>query len=284
MGVASEPRGFGEITMAQTKVLTREKNKPATAKASRRRPNPWLVAAIVAAVGLGGVAIWRVTDHSRNPSPAAAQAPKSSSPTVVAPYRVPESAFASQPVFTGPAVTKFGQPALQKAYRQLVNFAFDTGWDPALMAKHKSALTRQDFAVVRLSLTASCAKAYDSNVTKALANDKAAISKLEGSMFFAVGGIDAKGSAGGTPTISNRAFTRAKFIVDTSHGQRLSMSFTAKAIVHTQDSAGKRYTVETGRALHYILVPNRGADAKTRPFLIDAWGSRMQSKSPQPAA
>jgi hypothetical protein len=272
----------GEIGMTQTKVLTRAKDEPRTAKVGRRRIDRLLVAAIVAAVGLSGLAIWQAT--SRNSSPAAhGSASNSSSPPAVAPYRVPESAFASQPAFTGAAVTKFGQPALQKAYRQLVNFAFDTGWNPTLMAKGKSALTGRDFAAVRLSLTPTCAKAYDTNVTKALAGDKAAISQLEGSMYFAIGGIDAKGSGGGTPTISNRAFTRAKFTVDKSHGQRLSMSFTAKAIVHTQDASGKRYTVETARAVQYLLVPNKGADARTRPFLIDAWGSRMQSKTPQPA-
>jgi hypothetical protein len=272
----------GEIGMTQTKVLTRAKDEPRTAKVGRRRIDRLLVAAIVAAVGLSGLAIWQAT--SRNSSTAAhGSASNSSSPPAVAPYRVPESAFASQPAFTGAAVTKFGQPALQKAYRQLVNFAFDTGWDPTLMAKTKTALSSRDFAAVRLSLSPTCAKAYDTSVTKALAGDKAAISKLEGSMFFAVGGIDAKGSADRTSTISNRAFTRAKFTVDKSHGQRLSMSFTAKATVHTQDAAGKRYTVLTGRALHYILVPNTGADANVRPFLIDAWGSRMQSKTPQAA-
>jgi hypothetical protein len=251
----------GEIGMTQTKVSIRAKDEARTAKVGRRRIDRLLVAAIVAAVGLSGLAIWQAT--SRNSSTAAhGSASNSSSPPAVAPYRVPESAFASQPAFTGAAVTKFGQPALQKAYRQL---------------------SSRDFAAVRLSLAPTCAKAYDTSVTKALAGDKAAISKLEGSMFFAVGGIDAKGSADRTSTISNRAFTRAKFTVDKSHGQRLSMSFTAKATVHTQDAAGKRYTVLTGRALHYILVPNTGADANVRPFLIDAWGSRMQSKTPQAA-
>jgi hypothetical protein len=61
------------------------------------------------------------------------------------------------------------------------------------------------------------------------------------------------------------------------------MSFTAKATVHTQDASGKRYTVQTARVVEYLLVPNHGADANTHPFLIDAWGSRMQSKTPQPA-
>ncbi|MEP7178478.1 MAG: hypothetical protein ABI775_05280, partial [Pseudonocardiales bacterium] len=79
----------------------------------------------------------------------------------------------------------------------------------------------------------------------------------------------------------NRAFTRAKFTVDKSHGQRLSMSFTAKATVHTQDASGKRYSVLTARAVHYLLVPNRGTDANVRPFLIDAWASRMESKPPK---
>ncbi|MDQ2751062.1 MAG: hypothetical protein M3Y44_16255 [Actinomycetota bacterium] len=240
------------------------------------------MAAVVAAVGLAGVAIFRATiHHSHGSSPGAAS--QSSKPALLAPYRVPESAFASQPAFTGPAVAKYGQPALQKVYRQLVNFTFDTSWDPVLMAKHKAALTIRDFAAARASLTPSCVKIYDANVKKALAGDKKAISELEGTLFFAIGGVDAKGPADRIPTISKRAFTRAQFIIDTTHGERLSMSFTAKAIVHTQDAAGKRFTVQTGRALHYLLVLNRGADAKVRPFLIDAWASRMQSKAPQPA-
>jgi HAMP domain-containing protein len=274
----------GEIEMAEPKVLTRATDNPRTAKVSRRRIDRLLVTAIVAALGLSGLAIWQAT--SRHLSPAASHASASSAsspPPAVAPTRVPESAFASQPAFTGAAVTKYGQPALQKAYRQLVNFAFDTGWDATLMAKRTSALTTRDFAAVRILLTPSCAKAYDANVTKALAGDKAAISELEGSMYFAIGGIDATGAADGIPTISNRSFTRAKFTVDTSHGQRLSMSFTAKATVHTQDAAGKRYFVQTARALHYLLVPNHGADANIRPFLIDAWASRMPTKTPQPA-
>jgi hypothetical protein len=280
--------------MTQTKGLSRAKNGPTPSKrngkgngkanGTGRRATRLLVTVVTAVVVLGGVVIWQATNHSRNSgSGAHGSVSDSSNPTVIAGYHVPESAFASQPPFAGPAVTKYGQPALQKAYRQLVDFAFDTGWDPTLMAKRKSALTSGDFAAVRLSLTPTCAKAFNANVTKALANDKPAIRLLEGSMFFAVGGVDAKGAADRTSTISNRAFTRAKFTVDTSHGQRLSMSFTAKATVHTQDAAGKRYTVQTGRALHYLLVPNNGADANTRPFLIDAWTSRMQSKKPQPA-
>jgi hypothetical protein len=103
-------------------------------------------------------------------------------------------------------------------------------------------------------------------------------------MFFAVGGVDPNGAADRAPVITNRAFTRAKFTVDTTHGQRLSMTFTTKAVVHTQDASGKKFTVQTGRSLHYVLVPNTGADAKVRPFLIDAWGSRMQSEKPKAAA
>jgi hypothetical protein len=272
--------------MAQTKVLARAKVNPRTGKLRRRRTERLLVATIVVAVALGGAAIWRATtSQGRNVSHGAAHAKVSTSTSsdINARPKVPESAFASQPAFTGPAVTKYGQAALQKSYRQLVNFAFDIGWDPALMAKRKSALTKSDFAAVRRSLTASCTKAYDLNVTKALASDKAAIRELEGSMFFAIGGIDATTPASGLPTVSNRVFTRAKFTVDKSHGQRLSMSFTAKATVHMHDNAGKLYFVQTARALHYLLVPNRGTDASVRPFLIDAWASRMQSKAPQPA-
>ncbi len=282
--------------MTQTKDLSRAKKGPTPGKrngtgngngganGTGRRTTRVLVTLVTAVVVLAGVVIWQATNHSRNSrSSAHGSASHLSTPTVVAGYHVPESAFASQPPFTGPAVTKYGQPALQKAYRQLVDFAFDTGWNATLMAKRRSALTSGDFAAVRLWLTPTCAKTFNANITKALANDKAAIRLLEGSMFFAVVGVDAKGAADRTPIISNRAFTRAKFTMDTSHGQRVSMSFTAKATVHTQDAAGKRYTVQTGRALHFLLVPNTGADANTRPFLIDAWASRMQSKKPQPA-
>jgi hypothetical protein len=274
--------------MAQTKVATREKDTRTTkdnrktGNVRNRRIDRLTVAALVAVVVLAGAVVWQATHHGRN-SATPSRGSNTSSPTVSPSYHVPESAFASQPAFTGPAVTKYGQSALQKAYRQMVDFAFNAGWDVTLMAKTRAELSSRDFAAVRLSLTPTCAKAFDANMTKALANDPAAIRELEGSMFFAVGGIDPNGAADRTPVVTNRAFTRAQFTVDTTHGQRLSMTFTTKAVVHTQDASGKNFTVQTGRALHYILVPNTRADANLRPFLIDAWGSRMQSQKPKPA-
>ena len=240
--------------------MTREKANPRTTKDDRktrnvrnRRTDRLLVAPITAVVVLAGAAVWQATHHTRNSGSSTQRgASGSSSPTVAPSYHVPESAFASQPAFTGPAVTKYGQPALQKAYRQMVDLAFNAGWDATLMAKTRAELSSRDFAAVRLSLTRTCAKAFDANVTKALANDKAAIRELEGSMFFAVGGVDPNGAADRAPVVTDRAFTRAQFTVDRTHGQRLSMTFTTKAVVHTQDASGKKFTVQTrtDAALH----------------------------------
>jgi hypothetical protein len=47
-----------------------------------------------------------------------------------------------------------------------------------------------------------------------------------------------------------------------------------------QDSAGKRTTVATSRIVQYGLVENTGADAATRPFLIDAWRNKVSTSAP----
>lgn len=266
--------------MAQANVLTRASGSK-TSKINRPRPRrvrQLLLIAVIASIGLAAV-LWQVVDHGPRGAGRG-----STAPAIAAPYSVPEAVFAAQPPFTGPAVAKYGQPALQRAYRQLVNFALNTGWNLTLMAKAKTALTTADFAAVRASLTPSCAKTFDSTVAKALANDKAAIRELEGSMFFAVGGTGKSDLVGGTASVSKRAFTRAKFAVDTAHGrQRLSMSFTVKALVHMQDAAGKQFVVPTARAVRFLLVPNFGADVSLRPFRIDAWASHLQTKKRQPA-
>jgi hypothetical protein len=278
--------------MAHTKTQKLAQPNPRKSK-GKRPPRPRsgkiLLAALVAAVGIGAVA-WQATGHGGAPSgPKAATGSTAAPATAGSPSgapaaRVPESAFASQPPFTGPAVTTFGQAALQTAYRQAVNFAFDTGWNSALMSKRKRTLTSLDFSSARSGLTATCAKRFDSTVSKALVNDKAAIRALESAMFFAIEAPGGLKPLDGKAAVTNRRFTRATVAVDKSTGHdRLSVTFTAKAHIHLQNAAGKQYVVQTERTVRYLLVPNTGADAKTRPFLIDAWANHLRTSKPAAA-
>jgi hypothetical protein len=202
-----------------------------------------------------------------------------------APRHVPESAFAAQPPFKGAAVKQFGQAALQAAYRQVVNFAFDTGWDPVLIAQRRSALTRADFDRPRSSLTVPCAKTYDALVKKALSGDRAAIRDLEGAALFSVAGTNSEVRAlTGEAAVSDRRFSRATMTLDRSSGKaRLAVTFTATALVHLRDAAGKKFVMQTARELNYRLVRNAAADVKGRAFLIDAWSNHLQTKAPRAA-
>src|SRR5207244_1979554 len=110
----------------------------------------------------------------------------SGEPQPFVPNQVPESTFTRQPPFKGAAVAKFGQPAVQKAYREVVNFAFNAGWNSELMSERMSKLSKRDFAGIRAFMTPSCAKAFDTLVSKALGHDKAATRELEGAAFFAL--------------------------------------------------------------------------------------------------
>jgi hypothetical protein len=239
-----------------------------------------VVVAIVVALALVAIT-WGVARNVHGTGRTAdGTSSSSANPVVGATYRVPESAFASQPPFTGPAVVKYGQAALQAAYREVVNFAVNTGWNVQLMAKRHSALAPADFAFVVASLTPSCAAAFKAKVIKVLANDKTAIRQLEASTFFAVVGPGGSRPVAGSSAVTNRSFTRPQVGVDKSHGRdRLSMSFTVKAVIHMQDAAGKQHAVQTARAVRYLLVPNFGTDSGVHPFLIDAWSNRMQSRN-----
>lgn len=238
--------------------------------------------AVVLAVN---VLVWVAVTHlGRTPAHSGTQTAANTAPFAGTRRGVPESAFASQPPFTGSAVAAFGQGALQAAYRQVVNFAFDTGWNTALIPKRKSALTAGDFTGPQDSLTPSAAKSYLALVGKALGNSKTAIRDLEGATLFSVGAVGGARAISGPAAVTNRRFSRPAVAVNTFHGRhRLSFTFIVRAVVHLRDASGKKFTMATARKVRYLLVPNPATNVKGRPFLIDEWSNRLQAGNPQAA-
>jgi hypothetical protein len=167
------------------------------------------------------------------------------------------------------------------AYKELVNFTFDTGWNTDLIGKPASRLSRADFADTRSYMTAACAKAFDAMFAKVVQADQAAIKQMQGATFF---GIVGKGGSTPLPdgqAVTERSFNQGSVSVGKSGGMSgLTVTFTAKANLQLQDAAGKRIIIATSRIVQYWLVENKGADAKTRPFLIDAWKNRVSTSVP----
>ena len=210
-------------------------------------------------------------------TPSAAPAPSN-------PLAIPASAFAGHKPFTGPVVAKFGQASLEAAYREAVNFAFETGWNPTLMRKNHSHLAMADFANARTFMTPACVKSFNATLTKVFTGDKTAIAKLEQAMSF---GVAAPGGLTLVPSgkiIADRRFSAPTATVDHTGGHdRVSMSFALKATLQLQNAAGARYNLLTTREARYWMVPNKGADHAQRPFLIDAWAIRVTPGRPTPA-
>jgi hypothetical protein len=193
---------------------------------------------------------------------------------------IPAAAFAKFPPFTGTAVQKYGQSTLRTAFREIVNYTFLAGWDPALITKGATHLSGADLAYVRSYLTPKCRAAFDAVFARVITADKQAIRKLEQAVFFGVampGGLKPIKSG---HVVTDRRFTKASVSIDHTKGQtRLVMAFAAKANIQMQDPSGARHVLPTGRVLRYWLVPNVGADRSQRPFLIDTWAINMSVKS-----
>jgi hypothetical protein len=246
--------------------------------------NTALLRAITGLAVAGGMVIGlsACTSGSAN-HPGKSRASSSSAGPAPAPHGIPKSAFADLESFTGPAVTKYGLAPVQAAYEEMVNFIFETGWNATLIRKNSAVLSRADFAVARAYMTPAFRKAFDATFAKVVTADKAAIDKLEHAVLFGV-----KGTNGAKPTpdakghlVTDRKFSRATLAVDHSQGfDRLSVSFSAEANIQMRDAAGTRYALPSTRILRYWLVPNAGADAKLRPFLIDSWAIRLTVGKP----
>ena len=226
----------------------------------------------------------------RSTDPAGAAPPTVTTPTAAAnptpaeqaaaPHGVPDSAFAKSRPFTGPALVKYGQAALQSAYKEMVNFAFATGWNSALIARNSAYLSRADLAVAASYMTAAAQKDMLATLAKVTQGDKAATGKLQESIFFGLAGPDGLRSVQSGKVVTNRKFTQGSAAVDTSHGTRLAMSFAARGDIQMLNAAGQHQMLRTSRVLRYLLVPNSGADRKVRPFLIDSWSSKMTMNNP----
>jgi len=184
---------------------------------------------------------------------------------------------------TGPAVAKFGQEKVQAAYREMVKFSFEAGWNPALIAKHVDQITRADFAGVLSYMTPACASTFDAAFVKVAQHDKKAIRTLEGAIFFGVRGPNGLAPTGSGRLVTDRKYSQVAVGLDTSHGvQRLSVAFTATANIQLRDAAGKAWLLPTSRKVRYLLVPNTGADIATKPFLIAGWLNKMTASHVKP--
>ena len=224
------------------------------------------------------------------PAVAAAATPTVTTPTgaakptpaeeVAAPHGVPDSAFATSRPFTGPAVGKYGQAALQSAYKEMVNFAFAAGWNSVLIARNSAYLSRADLAVAASYMTAAARKDILTTLAKVTQGDKAATNKLEESIFFGLTGPGGLKSVQSGKVVTNRKFTQGSATIDTSHGTRLVMSFAARGDIQMVDAGGVHQMLRTARVLQFLLVPNSGADRQARPFLIDSWSSKMTMNNP----
>jgi len=216
-----------------------------------------------------------------SPGPAAQTAGPSAGPAGQS-KPAPAVSLGQTKPFTGPAAVKYGQARLRAAYREMVIFAYGTGWNETLIHKSSQSLTHSDFDRARTYLTAACAKAFDAELAKVAQHDKAAIRTLEGAVLVGVRGVGGLTPITGTPAVTDRKVSSAVVGIDQLGGtDRLTMAFTASATIQMRNAAGMRYTVSTKRQLRYLLVPNTSAGAADQPFLIAAWTNQLSSAAPK---
>lgn len=241
-----------------------------------------LTATLVSGVLALGLCACQATAVRAKSAPTAS----ASGPTSSAGSRgIPQAAFANHKPFTGPAVAQYGQAGLLAAYQEVVNFAFQTGWNPTLIRKDYSHLALADLGGARVYMTPSCRKAFDATLGKVVQADKAATQKLEEAMFFGVTGPNGMMPVPLGHVVTDRRFSEASAGLEGAKGAgRLSISFAAQANIQMQDSVGRHFTMATSRVMRYLLVRNTGSDRARRPFLIDAWAIRMRASRPQAAA
>jgi hypothetical protein len=244
---------------------------------------PGLVRKTVVAAVIGALAIGLAACQS--PAPTAAPPAATATVRPVATGQggaIPASAFTGQRPFTGPAAARYGQPALQAAYQEMVNFAFGAGWNPALITKNDAVLARADFGYVRAYLTPAFRAKVDATLAKVVLGDRSAIRELEQAVFFGVTGPGGLLPPVQGTIVTDRRFTPASVGVDGSGAAAaLRMSFAAKATIQLRNRAGQSYDLPTGRTVSYRLVPNTGPASRTRPFLIDSWTVSMKVGRPQ---
>ncbi|MDQ1751217.1 MAG: hypothetical protein QOE71_2273 [Pseudonocardiales bacterium] len=190
--------------------------------------------------------------------------------------KIPAAAFSKHRPFTGPAVAKYGQATLNAAYQELVNFAFESGWDSRLIVKNIARLSSSDFANIRTYLTPACRTAFNATFARAIQADRAAAQKLEEAVFFDVTAPTGLRPITAGKVVTDRRFTEASVgLTGTGKAQRLTMAFAVKANVHLRNAQGQGYVLPTSRVLRYTLVRNSAVQASKRPFLVDGWVIKM---------
>jgi hypothetical protein len=190
--------------------------------------------------------------------------------------KIPPAAFAKHRPFTGAAAAKYGQATLNAAYQEMVNFAFESGWNSRLIVKNIAGLSSSDFANIRTYLTPACRTAFNATFAKAIQADRAAAQKLEEAVFFDVTApIGLRPIAAGK-VVTERRFTEASVgLTGSGKAPRLTMAFAAKANIQLHNAQGKGFVLPTSRVLRYTLVRNSGVQASKRPFLVDGWVIKM---------
>lgn len=258
--------------------------KQGTAGAEIMKPGFVRKVTVAAATSVLAIGLCACQSATSDRAASSASTAVSAGSTATGHQSIPDSAFAFQKPFTGQAVEKYGQAALRAAFEEMVNFAFDTGWNPALFRKNYAHLARADLANARVYMTPACLKTFDATFAKVVQADKAAIQKLEEAMFFGVTGPNGMTPLQQGHVVTDRKFTEAAVGLDRTKGaERLSMAFAAKANIQLQDSAGKRYALPTSRVMRYLLVQNTGPDRQRRPFLVDSWAIKMTVSHTQAA-
>ena len=207
-------------------------------------------------------------------------APASAAPAA-ARRPIPAAAFAHHRPFIGPAAKKYGQKALTDAYVEAVNYAFLSGWDPALIGHSVNQLSAADLRIARAPLTSAARTVFDRTFAGAKRGEAAAVRKLEQLVFF-----DVRAPGGLTPAtdgrvVLDRKFTEPAVGLDHAHGvQRLWITFAARATIRMTDGKGHFYALPTSRTLRYWLVPNPRTGPGAVPFLFDAAAVRMTLNKP----
>ncbi len=202
----------------------------------------------------------------------------------VSPAATGSSTSSAAPSKSGAAIAKYGQPAVDAAVKEMLRFSFGSGWSSHLISIHVDQVTRNDFAPVLSYLTAEAASRFNTVLAKVLKHDKIAIRTLEGAIFFGIKGANGSRPIRSGKVVTDRRYTQVAVGLDRAHGaDRMSVTFTAKANINLQDQAGKNYVLPTERKVRYLLVPNTGADQKSKPFLIAGWLNKMTAGKIQPA-
>jgi hypothetical protein len=233
-----------------------------------------IVAVVVGSGGCGGSA----ADSPRvTPSATAVK------PSVPGPLPNIFSAGKARRVQGAAAAQRYGQPAIDAAYREMVNVTFASRYNARVMALKPSDTKPSDFSFLLPYMTSHAQQEWRTYVAARL-SDKNAAAAVAAMRHYGWNGGGYQMRSGLPDVISAPTFSSATATMDDTAGPRLRLRFRSGVTVRLTDPKSNHVLYTTIDDLTLLLTRNRSGDRADVPWLIDGWhvGHKRGTFRPDP--